>query len=188
MWNEPEINRNRQQTKEELKNWWNELKNIPVRYNEPNDKFRHLLPNAYRLVDTSDLDEWIENYDFNQRGNQQYHRIMGKKFHGWRHLDENYEDYPVFAFESIEGVYALEKMSQKVLARCYIVMNRLLHGEEPEWEAEINRLANNWVRKTLQTAFEEHTTETERNRLPQLLREALENQTLAQQLQVRNGF
>jgi len=33
------------------------LKNIPERYNEPNDKFRHLLPDAYRLVDTSDLDE-----------------------------------------------------------------------------------------------------------------------------------
>ncbi|CAG8832384.1 27433_t:CDS:2, partial [Racocetra persica] len=68
---------------------------------------------------------------------------------------ENYEDYPTSAFESTEGVYALEKMSQKVLA----------------------------LRKTLQTAFEEHTTEEERNGLPQLLEEALENQTVAQQLQ-----
>jgi len=57
---------------------------------------------------------------------------MGKKFHGWMHLDENYEDYPSFVFECIDGVYSLEKMSQKVLARCYIVMNRLLHGVEPE--------------------------------------------------------
>lgn len=190
MWNEPLINQNRPQTKEELINWWAELKDIPARYNEPNDKFRHLLPAAYQLVTTSDLDSWIENYDFNQRGNRRYHKIMGKKFHGWAHLDENYEDYPSHAFECIDGVYALEKMSQKVLSRCYITMNRLLHGEESAWEAEINRLANNWVRKTLQTAFEEHTTEVERNRLPQLLQEALEDQTVAQQLSlpVSNGF
>jgi len=181
MWNE--------QTKQELKNKWAELKNIPARYNEPDDKFRHLLPNAYRLVDISDLDNWIENYDVDNVGRND-HTIMGKKFHGWTHLDENYEDYPTSAFEIVEGagILALEKMSQKVLARCYIAMNRLLHGVEPEWEAEANRIANNWATKSLQRAFEEHTTSEERNRLPQLLEEALGNQTIAQQLQVRNGF
>jgi len=191
MWNEPQINQNRPQTKEELINWWAELKNIPARYNEPNDKFRHLLPNAYRLVDTSDLDGWIENYDFSKRGDQQYHKIMGQKFRGWTYLDRSYNVYPSFAFECTDGVYALEKMSQKVLARCYIVMNRLLHGVESRWEEEMNRLSSNWVRKTLQGEFEEHTTEEERSRLPQLLEEALENQTVAQQLQlplIGNGF
>ena len=185
MWNEP----NRPQwTKEELKSRWAEFKNIPVRYNEPDDKFRHLLPNAYRLVNTSDLDEWIENYDVDNVGFND-HTIMGKKFHGWRHLDEDYEDYPTSAFESVEGagIYALEKMSQKVLARCYIVMNRLLHGEEERWETEIKRIANDWTDKSLQTAFEEHTTEEERRLLPRLLARAVERQTAAQQLQLPLG-
>lgn len=187
-YSETETNQNRPQNKEGLLDWWTEVKNIPARYNEASDKFRHLLPDAYKLVDTSDLDNWIENYDFNQRGNKNYHQIMGKKFHGWMHLDENYEDYPSFAFESVEGVNPIEKMSQKVLARCYIVMNRLLRGEEPAWEAEVNRLANNWVKKTLQKEFEEHTTAEERNQLPQLLQESLENETIAQQLQLPLGY
>jgi len=181
--NQEEETQERIEDEDSLIEWWKELKDIPARYNDSSNEFHRLLTDAYKLVDTSDLDEWIENYDFNQRGNRNYHKIMGKKFRGLKHLDEVYEDYPSYAFESIEGKDALEKMSQKVLARCYIVMNRLLHGKEPVWEEKINGLASNWVKKSLQEEFEERTTIEKRSRLPQLLQEALENQnqTFAQQ-------
>lgn len=189
MWNETMIDPNLPQTKENLLDLWSKFKNIPERYNEPDDKFRHLLPYAYRLVDISDLDDWIANYDLSEIGNERYHRPMGKKFVGFENFGQDYERYPQSAFEVTDGGYALKKMAQQILARCYIKMNRLLHGEEPVWEAEMNRLATNWTWSSLEREFDNRVGE-EVIRLPQLLQVALENQTATQQLQlpVGNGY
>jgi len=158
--------------KQKLIESWNIHRDIPRKYSSSNDKFRHLLPNAMKLIDISDLDNWIENYDFSRQGDKEYHKIMGQKFHGWKHLDEDYEDCPDSALTVDEaGRATLSKMAQQVLARCYIQMNRLLHGEESEWEERMIKIATNFTGKTHQKEFEEHIDEPELARLKRLLEE-----------------
>ena len=156
--------------KEKLMESWEVYKNIPQKYGSSNDKFGHLLPQTMKLIDTSDLDNWVANYDFSQQGNQEYHKIMGQKFKGWNHLDEDYAEYPSSAIEVNQtGQSVLSKMGQQVLARCFIQMNRLLHGIEHEWETKINKLATNFSRQTVQKEFGEHVKEAEVEKLEQLL-------------------
>jgi len=166
--------------KTELKNKWNYCKDIPNRYNDKDDKFRDLLKEVYKLVDTSDLDNWVENYDFSKRGDQNYHKIMGKKFLGWSRLNQDYEEYPssVSDFYPEYGLGALDKMAQQVLADCYIQLNRLVHGEDSTWETEMKRIATNWTSGSLEKEFEKKTTATERAELPQKIQEKLTAQRI----------
>ena len=132
--------------KSELIEKWNYYKDIPARYNGDNDKFRDLLKDAYKLVDTSDLDKWIEDYDFSREGDESYHKIMGKKFKGFSEYNKDYEEYPTSPFEEYDyGLSAMEKMAQQVLGRCYIELNRLVHGQEEDWENMIKNSSVNWV-------------------------------------------
>ncbi|MDR1670599.1 MAG: hypothetical protein LBR43_02665 [Spiroplasmataceae bacterium] len=64
-------------------------------------------------------------------------------------------------------------MAQQVLARCYIEMNRLVHGEDATWETEMNKIATNWTSGSLEKEFEKKTTAEERAKLPQLIQERL---------------
>ena len=80
--------------KSELIEKWNYYKDIPARYNGDDDKFRDLLKDAYKLVDTSDLDKKLEDYDFSREGDESYHKIMGKKFKGFSEYNKDYEEYP----------------------------------------------------------------------------------------------
>jgi hypothetical protein len=171
-------------TKTQLKEKWNYCKDIPNRYNDSDDKFRRLLKDVYQLVNTSDLDNWVENYDFNKRGDQNYHKIMGKKFPGWAGLEksieesQNYQVYPssVSDFYPEYGLGAVDKMAQQVLARCYIKMNKLVHGTDETWEAKMNWIANSWTNGSLEKEFENKTTVAERAELPQKIQERINSQ------------
>jgi len=175
--------------KRELIEKWNYYKDIPARYNASDDKFRDLLKDAYKLVDTSDLDQWIENYDFSKEGDENYHKIMGKRFKGFSEYNKDYEEYPTSPFEEYDyGLSAMEKMAQQILGRCYIELNKLVHGQEDDWETIIKNSSINWVSRSLEREFAEHTTQEERSRLPQLLQQALENKVVAQQLELPRGY
>lgn len=74
------------------------------------------------VVDIKDMDDFITNYDFDREGNQEYHQIVGG------------------AFTSMTE-FALQQLSQQVLARALIKQNRLVNGEDEPYEREINNLA-----------------------------------------------
>ena len=82
-----------------------------------------LVPRIMELVDINDLDSYVTNYDFDREGEQAYHSLVGAA--GYTYLDE----------------YALELLSQQVLARALIKQNELMKGKDEEYEKKINILA-----------------------------------------------
>jgi hypothetical protein len=111
---------------ETKKNWlvkrWNYYKDLEMDWPEL------LVPQISKLVDISDLNNFVLNYDFNQEGNAEYHQIIGNGFTSL--LDER----------------ALELLSQQVLARCLIKQNQLVDGKNEEYEQEISNLARQFQR------------------------------------------
>ena len=88
------------------------------------------IPSLVKLVDTYDLDNWVENYDSSKIGDLNYHVICG------RHGKFAYLDYT-----------ALDNLGNKVIARKSIILARLLVEKEelPElaiYEEKMNELAD----------------------------------------------
>jgi len=101
---------------------WNYYKAVEVDYPDK------LVPGIMKLIDITDLDNYITNYDFAQQGNPDYHRLIGS---GYTYLDE----------------YALEFLSQQVLARALIKQNELVNKSGDEgYEQKINNLARQFQR------------------------------------------
>lgn len=106
---------------ETKKDWlikrWNYYKDLEIDWPDK------LVPQITKLVDISDLDNFVLNYDFSREGNQDYHQIIGNGFTSL--LDEK----------------ALELLSQQVLARCLIKQNELIEGKNEDYEQKINGLS-----------------------------------------------
>ncbi|CAH1759425.1 9870_t:CDS:2 [Entrophospora sp. SA101] len=81
-------------------------------------------PEIMKLVDISDLDDFINNYDFEMEGDADYHSIIGG---GLTSLDE----------------YAVEQLSQTALARALIKQNELVEGQKNE---QYEKVINNYAR------------------------------------------
>lgn len=95
---------------------WNYYKQVEIDYPDK------LVPRIMELVDIGDLDAYITKYDFAKQGDHEYHKIIGG---GYTYLEE----------------YALEMLSQKVLARALIKQNELVNGADKDYEQKINALA-----------------------------------------------
>jgi chromosome segregation ATPase len=76
------------------------------------------------IVDISDLDNFIENYDYNREGEQDYHKV-----------------YCGGNFTSLNE-FSLAHMSQQILARALIKQNQLINGTDEKYETEINSFAS----------------------------------------------
>lgn len=152
----------------QLWQWWRNCKDISFIYRD--DKFGYLFPLIEKHIDTSVFDNWVKNYDFSQQGNQEYHKIMGKKFLGWDKIDESYEKYPTSIFDEL----ALKKMADQIVADYYIFLNRLVNGIEEKWEREMKRLATNFVSQTLEESFANHLTKEQKNALPSLVEQQIQ--------------
>ncbi|RHZ35296.1 hypothetical protein [endosymbiont GvMRE of Glomus versiforme] len=96
-----------------------------------NDSRKPLFSELEKLIDISDLDEWIFNYDFNKVGDFEYHKICGKERH----------------FNCLDSV-SIYNLGKKVTARNLIVLSRLLTDEKEfkkgklkSYEKKINEFA-----------------------------------------------
>jgi len=96
------------------------------------DNSRPGIPSLVKLVDTYDLDNWVENYDSSKIGDLDYHAICG------RHEGFAYLDYT-----------ALDNLGNKVIARKSIILARLLVEKEELaeltlYEENMNELADDF--------------------------------------------
>jgi hypothetical protein len=76
-----------------------------------------------KIVDISDFDDFIANYDYSREGEQDYHKVYCGSFTS---LNE----------------FSLAHMSQQILARALIKQNELINGTDESYEAAINNFAS----------------------------------------------
>jgi len=87
------------------------------------DNTRPKIPQLLQLVDTYDLDNWVENYDSSKFGDSDYHAFCG----GWKHGKSDFLRYGKFAYLDYA---ALDNLGNKVIARKHIILARLLVEKE----------------------------------------------------------
>ncbi|CAJ0748911.1 23179_t:CDS:2 [Entrophospora sp. SA101] len=101
-----------------------------------------------RRSDISDLKKYLEEYDFSRAGDIQYHKICGSKvtedkFTMHKKPIDVKGKIIIKPFEILDNT-ALDNLANKYLARCLIIQNRLIEGENKEYESEINDLAEGY--------------------------------------------
>ncbi|RHZ37608.1 hypothetical protein [endosymbiont GvMRE of Glomus versiforme] len=100
-------------------------------WEEIRDSIEPQILGLERLIDTSDLDDWAENYDESKVGDVEHHKFLGKKAGTFTYLD----------------CTALNNLGNKVIARKLIILWRLLTDENDQlygkeiYEKEMNELA-----------------------------------------------
>jgi len=92
--------------------------------NAENHSYRKTAQGISKLVDISDLDNWVENYDTSRKGDLEYHKICGENA-GFAELNW----------------FSLRNLAQKIFTRCLVEQNRLLNGVCEEWEKKVNEQA-----------------------------------------------
>ncbi|RHZ36010.1 hypothetical protein [endosymbiont GvMRE of Glomus versiforme] len=95
------------------------------------DDTKPQIPGLEKLIDISDLDNWVGNYDESKVGDVEYHKICGSK-----------SEFILIDY------YSISNLSKKVIARKLIILARLLNSRRvfrtrkfKEYEEKTNQLA-----------------------------------------------
>jgi len=110
---------------------WIENKKLLQVWKRIRNNTKPIISQFLQLVDTSDLDNWVANYDYSKVGDYDYHAICGG-------INEK-------LFCTLEEK-ALDNLGNQVIARKYIILARLLTAKEdlPKlavYEENMNELA-----------------------------------------------
>ncbi|RHZ37185.1 hypothetical protein [endosymbiont GvMRE of Glomus versiforme] len=115
------------------------------------DKVNFLLPGLEKLIDTSDLDDWVENYDWNRIGDVEYHKFCGNKAGDRKWVEQEfgskYANFITIEWFKCLDYKALDSLGDKVFARKSIVLKCLLIRKKKLEDDEFKKVNKRWEEK-----------------------------------------